>query len=36
MGYYIGKFQKPHVRGRAIYAALPAREKGSTRPLKKI
>jgi hypothetical protein len=30
------KFWKPHVRGRAIYAALLAREKDSTRSMNKI
>jgi low temperature requirement protein LtrA len=35
-GRYIMKFQKPHIRGRATYAALPARKKDSTRPLNKI
>jgi hypothetical protein len=35
-GCYIVKFWKPHIRGRATYAALPAREKDSTRPLNKI
>jgi hypothetical protein len=35
-GRYIVKFRKPHIRGRATYAASPAREKDSTRPLNKI
>jgi hypothetical protein len=35
-GRYIAKFRKPHVRGRATYAASPAKEKDSTRPLNKI
>jgi hypothetical protein len=35
-GRYIAKFRKPHIRGRAIYAASPAREKDSIRPLNKI
>jgi hypothetical protein len=33
---YIAKFRKPHIRGRATYAASPAREKESTRPMNKI
>jgi hypothetical protein len=35
-GCYIVKFQKPHIRGTATYAASPAREKDSTRQLNKI
>jgi hypothetical protein len=35
-GNYIAKFWKPHIRGRSKYAASPAREKDSTRPLNKI
>jgi hypothetical protein len=35
-GRYIAKFRKPHISGTATYAALPAREKDSTRPLNKI
>jgi hypothetical protein len=35
-GLYLAKFRKPHIRGRAKYAASLAREKGSTRPLNKI
>jgi hypothetical protein len=35
-GRYIVKFRKPHIRGRATYAASPAREKDSTRPLNKM
>jgi hypothetical protein len=29
-------FQKPHISGRATYAASPSRENDSTRPLNKI
>jgi hypothetical protein len=35
-GRYIAKFRKTHIRGTATYAASPARENDSTRPLNKI
>jgi hypothetical protein len=35
-GHYIVKFGKPHISGRATYAALLAKEKDSTRKLNKI
>jgi hypothetical protein len=35
-GRYVAKFWKLHIRGRATYAASPAREKDSARPLNKI
>jgi hypothetical protein len=33
---YIAKFWKPYIRGTATYAASPAREKDSKRPMNKI
>jgi hypothetical protein len=36
VGRYIATFRKHHIRGRATYAASPAREKDSIRPLNKI
>jgi hypothetical protein len=35
-GQYITKLLKPHIRGRATYAALLAREKDSTRTPNKV